>query len=228
MVRLPAPFDSDPEDFSAVVSMTRELMDTGKVRLRASPAANISFHVTAADVNAVAEKYGIRPPEARAILREISAIASLIVRGRFDNYINDLIDRPSSTSVHRLTDEEKAEAKSVLHDKFRFVETELVTSRVRQKFHATRASKHEALLGVRWEVIERKYDRDEGEKGAGLLALLRFDVATRSEREIFPMFFSIDDSTRRSFLIECDEDDLENIIAILTEAKQRLAQERSA
>jgi hypothetical protein len=207
--------------------MTRELMNAGKVRLRASPAANISFHVTATDVDAVAEKYGIRPPVARAILREISAIASLIVRGRFDNYINDLVDRPPPTSAYPLSNEEKTEAKSALHDKFRYVETELVTSRVRQKFHATRACKHEALVGIRWEVIERKYDRDEGERGAALLALLRFDVANRSEREIFPMFFSIDDSPRRSFLIECDEDDIEDLIATLTEAKQRLTQERS-
>jgi hypothetical protein len=225
MAKLPSPFSSDLHDFTAVITMVRELLDAGKVRLKASPAANISYRITAMDLNTVAEKHGVRPSLARSILNEISAIASLILQRRVERAIRDMTEQPAFETGARLSDEEKNQVISALREKFSLVESQLVTERVRQKFHSTRASKHESLLRIRWEVIDRKYDQDEGEKAAGPIALVKFELGSRPEVEIFPLGFGLDASQRRSFVLEFDEDDLDDLISTLTEAKQRLSQE---
>jgi hypothetical protein len=227
MAQLPPPFSSDPRDFAGVVALVQELLEAGKVRLKASPAANISYRIAAADLNAAAEKHGVRPPLARSILNEISGIASLILRRRIERTIRDLVIEPPplETRTH-LSPEEKAQIESALRGKFNLVETQLVTDRVRQKFYATRASKHEMLVATRWEVTERIYDKDEGGKAGGRLALIRFEVASRPEVEIFPLVPGFDAAQRRNLVIECDEDDLDDLIETLTEAKQWLSQER--
>ena len=163
----------------------------------------------------------------RSILNEISAIASTILQRRVERTIREMTEHPTFLGRAHLSDEEKKEVISALREKFGLVENQLVTDRVRQKFHATRASKHESLLRIRWEVIDRKYDQDEGEKAAGPVALVRFEVGSRPEIEIFSLGLGLDASQRRNFVIEFDEDDLEDLISALTEAKQRLSQERS-
>ena len=55
---------------------------------------------------------------------------------------------------------------------------------------------------------------------------MKFEIASRPEFELMPIF-GLDESHRRNFIIECDEDDLDDLIEILTEIRNKLAQERA-
>jgi hypothetical protein len=217
--------------------MTTELLQAGRVRLRVSPPASISYNVKGIDLEAAIVKHGIELSVARSILNEISEIASLVLCGEPQKFIDLIVERPSPESTSRLSEDEKSEVKSALLKKFQLVETQLVTERVRQKFHAAKASKHEALIGIRWEITERKYDQYEGERAGGPTALLRFEITSRPKVPSHPELemissvllgiFGIDASYRRRFLIDCDEDDLNDLIETLNDAKLRLAQEKN-
>jgi hypothetical protein len=236
MAQLPSPFSSDPKDFAAVVAMTTELLQEGKIRLRVSPPSNISYNVKSIDLEGAVVKHGIALSTARSILNEISLIASSTLRGAVEKFIDLLVERSSPESGPPFSKEEKIDFKSLIINKFELVETNLVTERVRRKFHAAKASKHDTLIGIRWEVVERKYDQHEGEKAGGPAALIRFEITSRpkvpahAELEIFSTellsLFGIDPSYRRNFLIEVDEDDLNDLIDTLNDAKLRLVQEK--
>jgi hypothetical protein len=236
MVKLPSPFDSDPQQFIAVVAMLSELLEAGKVRLRVTPLGGISYNIKGIDLEAAVAKHEIELAVARTIINEISVIASSVLRAGLERSVNQIVERPSVDSRARLSEDEKSEVKSVLVQKFQIVENRLVTERAKQKFHAAKASKHETLTGIRWQIIERKYDQSEGEKAGGSAALMRFEITSRPKIADQPEFdiissvmlgmFGVDPPYNRNFLIECDEDDLDDLIDTLNDAKLRLAQER--
>ena len=73
MPELPVPFNSSFEQFSVMVSILEELTAEGKVRLRISPASNLSFRVEPSVLNEKVETEGIDQASASGILREISS-----------------------------------------------------------------------------------------------------------------------------------------------------------
>jgi hypothetical protein len=236
MAQLPSPLSSDPQDFSAIAAIAAELLQAGRVRLGVSPPANITYNIKSIDLETAVVKPGIEPSVARSILKEISIIASLVLRGEQEKFIDQLVERPVPDSAPRLSEDEKSEVKSILLNKFHLVQTQLVTERVSQKFYAAKASKHDTFISLQWEITERKYDQNEGEKARGPKALMKFEVTSRPKIPSQPEFetlassflsmFGIDASYRRNFLIECDEDDIDDLIDTLNDAKLRLAQER--
>ena len=112
MAMLPSPFTSDPQQFAAGVAMTTELLQAGRVRLRVSPPASISYNVKGIDLEAAIVKHGIELSVARSILNEISEIASLVLRGEPQKFIDLIVERPSPESTSRLSEDEKSEVKS--------------------------------------------------------------------------------------------------------------------
>ena len=204
--------------------------------MRVSAPANISYYIKRADLETAAVKHEIKPSVARSILNEITLIANFLLRGEREKSIEQLIERPSQDASSHFSNEEKSELKLLLTNKFDLVETNLITERVRQKYVAAKASKHDTFMSLQWEITERKYEQNEGEKAGGPKALMKFEVTSRPKITSQPEFemisatflsvFGVDASYRRNFLIEFDEDDLDDLIDTLNDAKLRLAQER--
>jgi hypothetical protein len=222
MANLPEPFETSSEDFSAIVAFLEELISERKVRIKASPGSNISFRIDSALLNESAQKRGIETSLARKVLSEASTLATLILKGQSSGVFETLLNRlPAKEREHR------EEIRDALTAKLRAVETKLVGPRVKQKYTSSRASKHDVLVNVRWEVVERRYDKDEGEGARDLSAVVKVDLAARPEFDFFLFPFAFpDDLQRKSFIVDLDEDDLDELVETLEKAKSRLAKER--
>jgi hypothetical protein len=79
---------------------------------------------------------------------------------------------------------------------------------------------------LQWEIIERRYDKEEEDKASGVIAIIKFTVTSRPQYEFFQPFLSFDEQQRRSFILEMDEDDIEELIEDLNQIKSRIVKER--
>src|SRR5688572_4483037 len=98
MAKFPSPFDSNPAQFAAGITMVSELLQAGKVRLRVTPLGSISYNIKGIDLETAVVKHGIEPSVARSILNEISVIASSILRAGAERSIDQIVERPAPDS----------------------------------------------------------------------------------------------------------------------------------
>jgi len=214
MTKLPEPFSSPLERFSKAVAILERLIQEKKVRVKSSPGANIAFRVEPQLLTARAEALGLRPDEAPRLVHEVAAMVALLLQERqTEKFFESMIERLMSDEEEgegAPAPKEREEAKSILSEKARLA-SKLVSDRIRQKFHAFRASKHDVVSNIRWEVVERKYDKDEKDKARGVAVILKVELTRRPEHEYWMPFF-FEDPSRRSFVVECDDNDLDEVL----------------
>lgn len=223
MAKLPKGFETSPEDFSKGVDVIASLLSEGKARVRGLASGSISFSVPSSVLGDVSKAHGVEQELLSAVLREASAFATASMGDRTDNFVRLLVDR--RRDQEGIPDTDKEQALAALHTKAQLVERQLVTEKVRRKHHAARASKHGRLVDIDWEILERKYDKDEAEKARGPVALIKFKIGRRSDFEaatLMTLIFGGPEPTDRELLVEFDDDDLLDLIDTLTKVHGKL------
>ena len=97
-------------------------------------------------------------------------VSLILHQPQAEQVFENMIERVVKDEGKDVSRSEKEEAKAILTEKARLT-SKLVSDRIRRKFHAFRASKHDIIANVKWEVVERKYDKDEGEKARGAVVI---------------------------------------------------------
>jgi len=116
MPKLPEPFDSSPEQFSAMVGIVAELTAERKARLKTSPGSNISFKIEPSLLRERSQQKGIDQSSALKILNEISAMTNLVLRERIDSFVEHAIES-AEEEQSKLSPQEKEQIKGILADK---------------------------------------------------------------------------------------------------------------
>jgi len=224
MPRLPDPFSTDLEQFSLLVDILHQLDSEGRIRLKSSPGSNITFIVPSLVLEERINNK-IEKNVASKIINEVSTITTLRLKEQINSYFDSLINEIDRIGQINIKDEEKKEIKDILNRKLYIVESQLITDRVRQKFSQSRANKHDFLVDLRWEIVNRQYDKDLGDKARGMISLIKFDIASRSQFDFFPFLAGLEESQKKNFIIELDKDDIDELIEELNNIKLLLIKE---
>jgi len=227
MPQLPDPFSTSLEEFSVIAELLSQLIAEGKVRLKSSPSSSISFVVKPSILDEIIQNRKLNRDIMSRVTHEISVITSLSLRNRTDSYFDSIIDELNTQRDEELSQNEKDEIKAILIMKENIVKKSIINEKVIRKYFLTRSAKHDFLSDLTWEIVQRRHDKNEGDKARGAVSIVKFDITAKPQFEFLPLPFllGLEDAQKRSFVVELDRDDVEQLIEELEKLKDLLIKE---
>jgi hypothetical protein len=212
---------SSDEHFQRVLAVAADQLRTKKIQIRFGPQGRMRFIIDDESLKTALAKAALDEPTFRGIFdNEIGPLFDAIIRGTLDQYV----ENAPGMALYGEDAKKQAATKELMRSRGGLVSQTLVNDQLRARYVIKASSKHPRLRTSGWE-IGKKTGLSTKETWLRPYATLSFETIWPESSGFlawFP-FFPIEGVGRtESMAFDCDEDDLDDLIQALQDAKAAL------
>jgi hypothetical protein len=214
---------SSDQQFKEVLAVAENQLKRNQIQVRFGPQGNMRFTIDEASLEAGLVQYRVKDDVFRKIFyNEIGPLLEANIRGNLETPLPFQDYEPDPTT--------RAARKEALQARAALVKEALVDDDLRSRYLLKASSKHPRLKACSWE-IAKKLELSTKEPWMRHYATVSFEAITPIPQmgifAWFPLISSDAIGRGESLAFDCDEEDLNDLIQALQDAKMALNRARS-
>ncbi len=210
---------SSSDQFQKVLDVAERQLKSNKISVRFGPTGKMRFIIDEVSLKDSLVASGVEESTFRQVFNgEIGPLLDAIIRNRLEEYVRNTPQfGPQASEDQKVQQATEAQ----LRDRARLVEKTLATPQLRGRHSIKASSKHPRLRFCLWEVVRKL-------EASATPPYATFSIETiRPEVDLgvwgsFPFFPTESIGRSETCSFDCDEEDLDDLILTLQEAKAAL------